>query len=216
MVIHFIKKRNRQHSLLSCLQKFGTVSFSWDESWKPGGASADLSDANGYDLVVVWQLEQVAIQAAKLGLRNLLIVPMYDSAKDLYPDQWRSLSSAKILCFSSHLHERIQRHGHRYSSYFQYYLNPQLLPEITDYSSRRGFLWQRRKEPSWHEIAKLLGTCQMDSFSLHCALDPGEGDAVLPSQEEQKFHNIHISTWFERQNDLYDRLLSQICILLLE
>ena len=191
---------------IELLQRFGTVSFSWDESWKLNGTSADLSDTDCYDLVVVWQLEPVAIQAAKLGLRNLLIIPMYDSAKDLYPDQWRSLHSAKVLCFSSNLHERIQRYGHKYSSYFQYYMNPQLLPEITDFSGRRGFLWQRRKNLSWHEVAKLLGACQLDSFTLHCVLDPGEGDAVLPSQKEQKFHNIHTSTWFERQNDLYDLL----------
>ena len=211
MQIKFISHSFHQQTkstsfFIEFLQAFGTVSLSWDESWKPGGASADLSDAGGYDLVVVFQMEHTAIQAAMLGLRNLVFIPMYDSAKYLNSDQWKTLRSAKVLCFSSYLHEHIQRLGHRYSSYFQYYLNPQLLPEITDYSSRRGFLWQRRKEPSWYEIAKLLGTCQLDSFTLHCVLDPGEGDAVLPSPEEQKFHNIHISTWFERQNDLYDLL----------
>lgn len=212
MQIKIIDHSFHQHTkssqfFIDILQKFGTVHISWDESWKLEGIETDLSDVEAYDLVVVFQMEHVAIKAAKLGLKNLLFIPMYDGAKLLSPFQWKSLNSIKILNFSSYLHEQIQRYGNKNSSYFQYFLNPQFFPEVTDFSNIRGFLWQRHRKPSWNEVKKLLGSKKLDSFKLHCALDPAQGDAILPSVEDREFYNVQTSTWFEKKSELYDLLI---------
>ncbi|MGJ8633863.1 MAG: glycosyltransferase [Luteolibacter sp.] len=165
-----------------------------------------LKDAADYDLVVINQMEAVALAAAKMNLPNVVFCPMYDSCRNVPDDFWPQLNRIKIVCFCSFLHTRIQRAGHKSCAYFQYFTDPDLSGRVTGFDAIRPFFWQRRSSPSWKEVGGLLGDAKPESMTLHTAMDPDEEEAVVPDEETCRKKNIEVTEWFPRKEELLERI----------
>lgn len=200
------KKTNSSFFFIDLLKTMGDVDVAWDESWIHGKPSVDLSDCHDYDLVLVWQMDIVARRAAKMGLKNLVFCPMWDSAKLVQESQWHDHFGTKILNFSRFQDNLLRSYGHENTAYFQYFLDPSRYIPQSDFSTLRAFFWQRLQKPSWNEIRVLLGETRLDSMTLHGAMDPYGGDLIRPESEECARHNIDVTTWFEDKADLVARI----------
>ena len=199
----FHQKTGSSRFFVELLQKLGTVDEVVDHSCD-GGENPDLSHAHSYDLVVIWQMAGTAFLAAKLGLKNLVFVPMYDNAKTITDNEWKKLRSAKILCFSRFIYRKVRRLG-CISAYFQYYPNPENWKEVGNFKSLRPYFWQRIYSFDWKKVLTMLGSAAVGKFRLQFAMDPFEAvkyridlsneDALLPSAELRGKYNIEILRW---------------------
>lgn len=196
------------------LQRHGcTVTFYWDESWD-GGQPVFLNEILHHDVIIIFQ--NLPAFTGKLGPKhpNIIFVPMLDfysvTAKRGfdYSTYFRNLSGVKFLNFSKSFHYVCQALG-LYSQYYQYFQKPQVqrvVPEV----GLHGFFWCRRpSQIGWETVRKLINGTVFDSFHLHLVPDPGESNAVVPTQEEKQRHNITISTgWFPQKSD-YEYVLGK-------
>jgi hypothetical protein len=173
----------------------------WDDRWH-SGAFPDAGEiaAREYDFLVVLQAEELALSLATLGARNIVFVPMWDGAHVLPDSYWKQLTGVRIVSFCHALHERVQALGLP-SMYAQYFPDPAGLREVTDFSSLRGFFWQRRPEISWRQVALLSGATRFAQMHLHLAPDPGCESFDLPTPAETAMWNITTSTWLETRRD---------------
>ena len=195
--------------LTEILSGMGEVTHAYESPVKNHATAIEgtsLEDAAEYDLVVINQMEAVALAAAKMDLPNVVFCPMYDSCRNVPDDFWPQLNRIKIVCFCSFLHTRIQRAGHTSCSYFQYFSDPGSSGRVTDFNTLRPFFWQRRSVPSWEEVGVLLGDVEPASMTLHTAMDPGEGDAVIPDEKTCRKKNIEVTKWFPRKEELMERI----------
>jgi len=181
--------------LLEALRSRAEVEEHWLDHWRTGARfdPAPLLHA-GYDGIVVCQLEDVALQLAAAGLANLTFFPMYDSCHAAGDSYWRRMGDAKVVCFSSTLHARLQRLGLR-TRFVRYF------PEVPASRARAGpalagYFWQRRQDVTWSSIRALVGDATFDLFTLHEAIDPSGGAFVRPSEEEVRRHRIRTTRWF--------------------
>jgi glycosyltransferase involved in cell wall biosynthesis len=198
--------------LRALLQQHGEVIEFWDESWLTGAAIDEAAIIDGgYEVVVVFQMELLALRLARSGLPNLTFFPMYDGCYTMPDSYWRSLDSVKIVSFSSTLHEKLQRLGAR-CRFVRYWPDPGLFPAARASAPLSGYFWQRQQDVTWGTIRQLLGEQRFDRFTLHKALDPSFGDFVTPSDEDVGRHGIRISEWFDsreqaaadlRQHNIY-------------
>lgn len=187
------------------LKEVGEVDTVWDETWC-GRERVDVRQiAEAADLIVVWQSVAYVKRLAGLKHPNLVYVPMYDAVKDLRRSFWEPLTQAKILNFSSTLHQRVQQFGCWASAYFQYFPNPEDHRQVDDFASLRGFFWQRQPRPAWEQVRKLLSP-QFTSFHLHLAVDPNAPDLAEPAAADQRKWRMQISHWYPDQQELLRRL----------
>ena len=146
----------------------------WDNSWETR-RPFDIGPlmGKGYDLFIVWQLPEAAQRLLKQAGANVVFVPMWDGA-DTYSDaDWRSLAGARILSFCHELHRTVTHLGLN-SLYAQYWPDPAPFEPVEDFSTLRGFFWQRLPEIGWKEIGRLVEGRGFERFHIHKAADPGE------------------------------------------
>jgi hypothetical protein len=180
-----------------------TVEFWWDADWEGQAIGyLDRIEAGGYDLIIVFQLVQVAYELARRARRNpalhVVFVPMWDNCLTLGPEYWGELAPIRMVCFARTLHQRLRGYGLA-SAYAQFFPDPAGLPVVQDYSGRRGFFWHRMAQIGWPEVRAAIGDCTFQSFHLHQCPDPGKGvdpDQALPQAEEAAQFNLTTSTWF--------------------
>ncbi len=189
------------------LQQIGEVETVWDETWRGIEPVDTRRMAESADLIVVWQSVAYIKRLALLKHPNLVYVPMFDAARDLRRSFWQPLNGVKILNFSSTLHQRLQQFGCRSAAYFQYFPNPDNHRPTEDFSSLRGFFWQRQPRPAWKQIRKLLGS-EFTSFHLHLATDPNTSEPATPDEVDRQRWRIAISHWFPERAELLQRLAS--------
>ncbi len=189
------------------LERLGDIAYFWDETWqgkRPIPARDVVADR---DLVVVWQSVAYAKRLAGSGHPNIVYVPMYDAAKDLRRSFWQGIQHTKILNFSSALHQRVQQFGCHQAAYFQYFPNPEQLQAVADFSSLRGFFWQRQRHPCWTDIRRTL-TKEFQRVHLHLAPDPGVPDLPQPDAADVSVWRIEVSRWFPDRSELFAKLRS--------
>jgi hypothetical protein len=78
----------------------------WDDQWR-GGTRVDAREVmrGDYDLIVVWQVEQVAADLAAVHGSNIVFVPMWDSCVHFPDHYWRRPKGVRIVSFCHLLHE---------------------------------------------------------------------------------------------------------------
>lgn len=187
---------------LEALRAHGAVEELWDESWITGTPLdvAPIASA-GFDAVVVWQVEEVARRLAEHRLPNVSFFPMYDACHAMPDAYWRGLGDVKVVCFSSTLHERIQRLGVR-SRFVRYFPDPdRLVPPARSERGLAGYFWQRQQDVTWTTIRALLGDADFRRFTLHRATDPSLGRFVAPSPEDVERYRIRVTDWFPSRHD---------------
>ena len=170
----FHQKTKSHQFFLDILTDLGNVDVRWDDSFNPNPkTSAKLDDANTFDLVVVWQVYIPAIMLARCGIKNLVYVPMADSMWGDEPNA-KYLLPHKILCFCEQQYNDIQPQGFNNIFYSRYFRKPSATP-ITDFSSIRPFMWQRRDYPNWKTALQLLGKTKYKSLTIKLHPDPTAG-----------------------------------------
>lgn len=202
---HYYHKstRSNQFFIESVLNNC-TVEYFWDETWlgKSPEPLAKAVMAGRFDLIVVWQSEQVAQLLARMARdtpgANIVFVPMWDGCQTLGAEYWRSLAGLRVVSFCRRLHERVTRHG-LFSHSVQYFPDPAGFPDVAERSEAAAFLWWRVPEIGWPQLRRLLGDWRPDRLHLHVAPDPQVDAAALPlpTPEEVAAFRITTSTWFE-------------------
>ena len=152
--------------------------------------AAEIATAD-FDLVVLWQTEYFAPYFLSCG-KKTVVIPMYDGcagASNLY---WQSMREARAVNFCQKLHFRHQSLGLS-SFYARYFPDPSAIVPVTDFSSLRGFLWQRRPDQKidWR-LAYALIPQGMDSLHVHLVSDHGHNEDPPPP--------ITLSWWADDKN----------------
>jgi len=181
----FHKETGSALFFVKLLERIGTVQSFFVAG---GGASGlvEIADAD-FDLIVLWQTDFCAPYFLARGKRTV-IIPMYDGCARIPEVYWRAMSQARAVSFSSALHNKLTACGID-SLYVQYFPNPEAFPVTTDFSTLRGFLWQRRPDQgiTWELATRLCGN--LDSFHIHLPGDYGEYPCV------PALSNITVSRW---------------------
>jgi hypothetical protein len=120
----------------------------------------------------VWQIEYVARRIALTDSIKVVFVPMIDSCRHLSAEWWAPFKHSRVLSFSWILHERLRRWGVN-SFQAQYFPDPSNYAAVTDFTTLRGFLWQRQKEIGLPEAEQLSRGINWDQFFWHVGMDQG-------------------------------------------
>jgi hypothetical protein len=182
--------------LLDLLRERAAVEEVWDEAWLTG-AEVDLAQVidGGFDAVVVWQMEDVALRLVGAGLPNVTFFPMFDGCHARPDAFWRALAPLKVVCFSSTLHEHVQRLGVR-SRFVRYFPDPGRLGKAAADPGLAGYFWQRQQDVTWATVRALVGGAAFERFTVHRAVDPSYGEFVAPSAEDVRRVSIRLTDWF--------------------
>jgi hypothetical protein len=163
-----------------------------------------------WDLVIVWQLEILALASIRLGLPTI-ICPMYDGSSTQPPEHWKVLWQSAAIQFSLQLSIATQRYQRR-QMLVRYYPDPKSATPVEDFSRLNAFLWVRRSSEVVAEHAFLLLRGQVDTFHFHIALDDPNDSYILP--DWLNAYPVTTSTWFESKVELQnvlDRCNVYIC-----
>jgi glycosyltransferase involved in cell wall biosynthesis len=173
------------------LQKHGDTQIYWDDAWI-GGQRLALDDIVDADRIFIWQVEYVARELAHIMPDKVVFIPMWDGVSTFDKEWWQGLGRVRILCFAWILFQRL-RSWHFNAFHAQFYPDPSAFRVIEDFSSFRGYLWQRRPEISWSTVRALAPSLKWDHFQLHIGMDPGSGEIVPPSSSECRRSHINLS-----------------------
>ncbi|MEM8552249.1 MAG: glycosyltransferase [Pseudomonadota bacterium] len=203
----FHERTDSTRFILELLQSIGTVTVRHSSPDAPRQSDDPLVleflEGN-YDLWVFAQTEYVAARLVPLGLRNAVIVPMYDGARDLPDAFWRQFVNSRFLCFSRAMHEKLQRLDQR-SIYAQYYPSFRQVPSrAQDRQSWSGFFWERRPGGAINigRVAKQCRAIGIGALHVHAAPDfahEGRGRDALRSRGVLADVSITQSTWFDER-----------------
>lgn len=167
-------------------------------------ASVDLDalEAEGYDLICVFQIEVLARDIAKRNMSaRLVFVPMFDGVRTLPAEYWQDFAhrdDIRVINFSSTLHRRVAMLGVN-SFFFRYYPKPapqHVLDRLKKPRPPRAFFWQRTDRPSWETVRTLVSEQPDLPFHLHLAGDPSLRAAV-DVEAEKAARPLTVSTWFD-------------------
>lgn len=199
-VDHSYHRRTRATDfLVAALEREFRVDRYWDEAWQ-GGPKTELAALNQHDYqaVLFFQIGHYFSSWMLRGLRcrNLISVPMFDDVGHQDDGFWIRQRRYRHLSFSGMIHQSLVRLGIP-SLRIQYHPDPNRFEPTTDFSTLRGFFWQRTPGLVWPTIRKLMGEVRFDHFHLHAAADPPGFDPPLPTPEECNRHGITRSDWFD-------------------
>lgn len=176
----FHRRTNSSNFFFEILERVGSLSQIY---FDPIDCNADVErlsqvDWSQFDLVVVWQLDILALFPLSAGVPTVL-APMYDGSGGLPPAHWVILQQASLLSFSYHVHLKT-RDVLKHTLYTQYFPNPGVMDQVYDFDTLRVFFWERAPEQvSVSTAYKLIGH-QASAWRLHLARDDGGPSEVIP------------------------------------
>lgn len=173
------------------LQKHGNVDCFWDSTWR-GGESLRVDAFDGYDRIIIWQVEYISRILAPRHRQRLVFVPMWDAVHSLDANWWSQLKGVRIVSFCWELHTRLER-SDLDSFHFQFFPDPSKIDQIDYYEAPRGFFWQRRPDINLNTVLHLSEKIRWDKFYYHVGMDPGFGETDHPSPSVILSNNIEIS-----------------------
>ncbi|HEY7748834.1 MAG TPA: glycosyltransferase [Aestuariivirgaceae bacterium] len=173
------------------LQKDGSTNSFWDETWI-GKRPIKVDEVLDFDRIFVWQVHYLAQQIAAIAPEKLVYLPMWDGVSQLDHEFWEVFGSTKILSFSWTLHRKLRLWGLN-SFQIQFFPDPNEHQQVSDFSTKRGYLWQRRPEIGWPQVAALSGDLHWDKFLLHAGMDPPLGEFTPPKISQILEHNIKVT-----------------------
>lgn len=189
---------------LSSLKRQYDVQLYSDDSWKGGaGIDYDALNRNDNSAVIFFQMVPDPVVLSQIECRNVIVVPMYDSAPRL-PFEWAPIAQCKFVTFCKILHETLVCRGAR-SFYCQFFPNPEDYPVIKESdSTARAFFWQRNDDISWDTIRALIGSPEnISGIHLHLAPDPGFNKLSLDDNDIRKY-NVKFSDWFASSSQYFE------------
>ena len=174
------------------LSTLGEVDVMYDDSFSPRPqCEADLSKALEYDLVWVHQQTYVALICARIGVKNLVFSPMYDSG---WPDTdlTQLKEQAMVICFSSRQYFELQSSGFKHLLYVKYFPKPSEY-QISDFKTLRPFFMQRRQMPDWKLVREILGDNHYEKINYKYA--PDYNDFPIPNLNERHANKLEMTGW---------------------
>lgn len=192
----FHQKTKSTAFFIEILETIGEVTLFWDESWK-GNKNLEIESvlAAGFDIIVVFQTECHVPHLARRH-PNVIFAPMYDGCKGLPGNYWKSIRGVKVVAFSAAVHTSAMRGG-VVSRRVVYFPDPKGINPVSDWSSLRGFAWQRTAGVTWAHVRKLITGTEFSHFTLHGALDPAVGVThIVPTEEERRQFHLTTTDWF--------------------
>lgn len=176
---------------IDLLNQHSPVKLFWDSQWS-GGKRLEKDELLDCDRIFVWQVEHLARELAEIVPHKVVFIPMWDGVLGLRESFWHAFGQVRILSFSWALHERLRKLGLN-SFHSQYFPHPSGFHQVTDFSTLRGYLWQRRPEIGWPQIAALSGGQKWDRFQFHAGMDPTYGEIEPPSRAQMRRNNIQVT-----------------------
>lgn len=199
---HSYHKRTQSTKFFMDLLSAGfDVDLFWDESWNNGRPADFEKIAEGrYDAIVLFQTLYPAYVLKMLNCDTIILIPMYDNVHDLDDQFWSQYRGlARFMSFSRTLHDRLSRLGLA-SHYAQYFMEPRAGAASTDFTTLRGFFWQRQRDITWRTVRRLIKKTDVSGFYLHGAVDPGF-DFYHPSKRDVRKYNIQTTEWFQSKRE---------------
>lgn len=155
-----------------------------------------------YDRWVFLQTEYVADRLLSLGLRNAVIVPMYDGAWARPDEFFRRFVLSRFVCFSRELHTRLQRLDLR-SAAFDFWPEPRPVPErAMDPESWSAYFWERRplNMPNARVVIDQCRVLGIRKLHIHAVPDFAfEGPGPQGYRFAGNMNGVEVTTsgWFE-------------------
>jgi glycosyltransferase involved in cell wall biosynthesis len=157
-----------------------------------------------WDALVVFMGLMHRRELEALGIRNVLLIPMYDGCphERLF---WLQYSGVKILSFSRRLFDDLRSWG--LDAHYAQYFPP--TPASTATSSARSlsaFFWPRTDKLTWGTVKKLVGKTSFERIHFHWTGEIHPDIAGFPSDDDVRSYRLQISGW-TADRDEYQRLL---------
>ncbi len=157
---------------------------------------------NDYDLWVFLQTEYVAARLLPLGLRNAVIIPMYDGVWSHPADYWRQFVNCRFATFSRTLHTHLQTLDQRSAS-FEYWPEP-AAPVARDTAPEAwsAFFWERKpnETPNARMVAKQCRALKIGKLHVHAVPDfAHEAASAHGYRRRDTLDGVALTTsdWFE-------------------
>lgn len=166
-----------------------------------------IANAQNIDGVIIWQLDYLAPIFLAMGIPTT-VIPMYDGSANMPALHWLSARGAQFINFSITLHERIRLTGGR-SLLVKYFPEPMAQRKPEDFTTLRGFFWQRQPESGINVemVDKLIGD-ELSSLHMHDVSDSGKADTSLTQLIASSRYKITASKWFSSPTD-YQNVLQR-------
>ena len=163
---------------LQLLQPLGSVDWLHPERLAGGLAINNDQTISGYDLVVVWQTEDVVPILLEQGHKDFVFVPSDRRYGGIPKHFWKMLGDTRILCFSARLYEQLQKlGGHcvyaRYCPNLDFFMLPGARKEALS-----GICWYRKDLLSIEGLQKLVRNLGLESLTVQYSPDPHETTLV--------------------------------------
>lgn len=156
----------------------------------------DLMDDN--EFVVLAQMDFLTTHFINMG-KKVCVVQMYDGSAGLPDRHWQINRQARYLNFSVALHARALA-AKAESHLVRYFPDPSKFEPVTDFSSARGFFWQRLpKSPVNLKTVALMTNGSLDQLHIHTPAD--DGSEFDETALEGFSCPVTTSSWFERHED---------------
>lgn len=195
----FHKKTHSSDFFRDMLDEVGSVT---DHMFDPEDAESSwrryktLSFKN-LDLVVVWQLEILALAPLSLGVPTV-IVPMFDGSGEQPAHHWKLLNQSSFLSFSLNLHLRTRRMI-PHQKLVQYFPDPADFTPVSFDGPLKAFFWQRRPDQiSAKDVFGLLRG-QVASLHVHMPADGDQPPVELPAWLGS--YPVSSSDWFATRDE---------------
>jgi hypothetical protein len=155
------------------------------------------------EYVVIFQMDFLTPAFVAAGKR-VTVVQMYDGSAGLPSEYYTLNRQARHLNFSSALHARALSLGVQ-SHLAHYFPDPANSTPVEDFSTLRGFFWQRLPNSSINvgKIRTMLGA-DLDSLHIHTPSDDGTpfDEGVLEGFPCE----VTTSEWFEKQSGFSEQM----------
>jgi len=184
------------------ISSMGDTQILWDRSHETPNAKFNIDAVRALkpDIVIIWQSEKAAVACASCGFKNVIFIPMYDSAKHASEEFWRKIKCCKVINFSLKTYNECILHNIE-SIYVQYFLKPETTIGIDASLSRYAFFWQRREIPNINTIRPFLKYLGVKKLLFHNVPDPCVKVKRMPTFFDKIKYSIKESKWFNSAAD---------------
>jgi len=203
---YFHRKTHSTWFLINLLAKVFDIDIYWDYSPKGGKPPVGEFIRNqGYYSIIFFQCISSFETLKNLKGESIFGFPMYDNSAT-EPNRM-FLADMEYISLSSHMHKKLVENNYK-SKFIQYFIDPQFFPSSKrDFSSLKGFFWQRIPSVTWDTIRKLIGDTSFSSLNVH--LVPDNKDDQFPAiPKKWQEMTINQTYWFNEQSEYYETLLA--------
>jgi hypothetical protein len=158
-----------------------------------------------WDVMVLWMDMMDPRELEALGIRNIVIVPMYDSCSH-EESFWRRYAQYKVLCFSRTLYESLSAWGMD-AQYFQYFPPTPKKLAAPPSSALSAFFWPRTDKLTWETVKRLVGGTRFEGIQFHWTNAIHPDISGFPSEADVRSYGLQVSSWTANRTE-FENLLA--------